>query len=382
MQKIEKLENLIELKIRQIEVGDRCRINMGDIENLALSIEVNGLIYPIVVSLGEGGKYNLIEGERRIRAAKSLGWTKIDCILLASLPGVRRKELEIIMCVQRKQLSFVEEARAVRDLVNQRRAEAQKGGLARFSTSIRNKDVAMELNMHESRLSECLKIAEAVDNHPELEVECTKRTECIRRIRKKDFYVPDGGFLQGQYEESFIYSSKENCMKGIEGKIIDLCILHLDEIDKPFLADVVTKMKLAGQIIIFGETRQLIEWEEELKKLGLNVNPRHFMWVIKEDDDYISYLWAGKNRKTPLRTLPPTISCSRPTKRLSPKAKPQYLISQIVKCCTDRHAFVVVPFCEDIETVRCCVDINRNIRAACPDKMLKEKLILSVTEDI
>lgn len=377
---VKKLESQIKLKLKDINIGDRYRSNMGDIENLALSIDVNGLVYPIIVSLGEAGRYDLIEGERRIAAVKLLGWTSIDCILMDKLSRLRKKELEIIMCVQRKQLDFAEEARAVRDLVEQRRAEAMRGGLARASSTIRNKDVAMELNMADSRLSECLKIATAIDEHPELETECKSRTECLRRIRKQDFYVPDGGYFQSQYEENFLHMETKDCLETVGDKLVDLILLDIDTYDKEIRDLCFKKLKLAGQMIIFSPFRELLTWMDKLEDVGMHSSRKPHIWTIKDSGDYANYIWAGKNRRSSIRPIPPVINAERPDTRLSPRARPTSLITTLVKSCTDKHSFVVVPYCEDIETVRVCVEIGRNIKAACPNKMLREKLILSVTE--
>jgi ParB/RepB/Spo0J family partition protein len=60
-------------KISDIVVGTRHRRDMGDIDGLAASIKELGLLQPIVVR-PDGV---LVAGERRLRAAKLLGWTEI-----------------------------------------------------------------------------------------------------------------------------------------------------------------------------------------------------------------------------------------------------------------------------------------------------------------
>lgn len=65
------------IAISDIKVGKRIREDMGDIQSLAESIEDLGLLHPIVVT-PEG---LLLTGERRLRAAKLLGWTEIPAIV-------------------------------------------------------------------------------------------------------------------------------------------------------------------------------------------------------------------------------------------------------------------------------------------------------------
>jgi len=67
-----------ERPIASIKIGDRIRKDMGDLAGLAESIEDLGLLNPIIVS-PDGF---LLSGERRLRAAKLLGWTKIPVTIV------------------------------------------------------------------------------------------------------------------------------------------------------------------------------------------------------------------------------------------------------------------------------------------------------------
>ena len=61
------------MAIADIKIGKRHRRDMGDIDAFARNLDEVGLLHPVVVR--PDGK--LIAGERRLRAAKVLGWTKI-----------------------------------------------------------------------------------------------------------------------------------------------------------------------------------------------------------------------------------------------------------------------------------------------------------------
>jgi N6-adenosine-specific RNA methylase IME4 len=61
------------LSISAIRVGRRHRKHLGDLQELAASIAEIGLLHPIVVTPDK----KLIAGERRLRATKLLGWTKV-----------------------------------------------------------------------------------------------------------------------------------------------------------------------------------------------------------------------------------------------------------------------------------------------------------------
>lgn len=88
------------------------------IEELAQSIQSNGLIQPLIVRKNATGKYELIAGERRLRAAKKLG--------LKAIPVVVRKttdreslELALIENIQRQDLNCVDSALAYHQLTQE-----------------------------------------------------------------------------------------------------------------------------------------------------------------------------------------------------------------------------------------------------------------------
>lgn len=368
------------IPIKDIIVGDRYRKDMADLQNLGLSMQIEGQLLPLVVDIAEGGKYRLIEGERRIRAAKLVGMKELECIMWSTLTELRRKELELVMCVQRQQLHYMEEARAVKDLVDRRKKEGMVGGITKFGTVVRNKDIAVELNMTAARMSEDLRIATALEDRPELEALGYSRSEFLRKVRNREFEAPDDGYFQGVYKQNFIVTTPLGCMETINDRIIDLCILHPDKVDPTLLQEVIKKLKITGQLIIFSTHKECYDWEKILTNNGFNVGPQPYIWHIKDGGDYQNYLWSSPNLLGPLRPMQNMLSASRPNKCLHNKGKPMQLVSNIIKCCTERGAFVVIPECHDIETVRCCVESDRNVRAAVNSKIERDRLILSATK--
>ncbi len=111
-------EKVLLLKVTQIQASRfQPRINFSPekINELAKSIKEKGVIQPVLVrSIGDD-RYELIAGERRLRAAKQLG--------LMELPAIVRRvadadllEMSIIENIQREELNSVEEAKAYRRL--------------------------------------------------------------------------------------------------------------------------------------------------------------------------------------------------------------------------------------------------------------------------
>jgi ParB family chromosome partitioning protein len=83
---------------------------------LSGSIEQHGILQPLVVRRSEKG-YELIAGERRLRAAKSLGWERVPCVVRRGVEtGASQLELALIENIQREDLNPVEEALAYRQL--------------------------------------------------------------------------------------------------------------------------------------------------------------------------------------------------------------------------------------------------------------------------
>ena len=92
------------------------------VEELAKSIEEYGVLQPIVVrGCGKCGentvfKYELVAGERRLRAARMVGMDKIPCVLI-DVDEEKSAELAIIENLHRKNLNFFEVAAAISSLI-------------------------------------------------------------------------------------------------------------------------------------------------------------------------------------------------------------------------------------------------------------------------
>jgi len=88
-----------------------------ELRELAVSIHEVGLIQPIVVRKLKNG-YELVAGERRLRACQLLGLTEIPAILM-ELDDKHTAALSLIENLQRKNLNYFEEAKAYARLVNE-----------------------------------------------------------------------------------------------------------------------------------------------------------------------------------------------------------------------------------------------------------------------
>ncbi len=112
-------------KVLQIEIDKiatnsrqpRQRFTDYKMEELINSIREYGIIQPLIVSL-KGDSYELIAGERRLRAAKELGFKKVP-VILRDADEQEKLELALIENIQREDLNPVEKAMAYRQLIDE-----------------------------------------------------------------------------------------------------------------------------------------------------------------------------------------------------------------------------------------------------------------------
>lgn len=111
-------QELLNIDIELIEPNPeqpRSRFTEENLEELTQSIRVNGIIQPIVVRR-RGGKYQIVAGERRWRAAQRAGINKIPSII-KEVNDNKLLEIALIENIQRHELNAIEEAKAYRNLV-------------------------------------------------------------------------------------------------------------------------------------------------------------------------------------------------------------------------------------------------------------------------
>src|SRR5262249_15117172 len=88
----------------------------ADLAELESSLKSSGLLQPITVR-PRGDAYELIAGERRLRAASNLGWTEISAIV-RDFDDRTMLVLALVENLQRANLNAIEEARGYRRLID------------------------------------------------------------------------------------------------------------------------------------------------------------------------------------------------------------------------------------------------------------------------
>jgi ParB family transcriptional regulator, chromosome partitioning protein len=113
-------EELLQVPVDQIDPNPlqaRTIFQTEKLQELSQSIKVNGVIQPLVVRK-RGGRYQLVAGERRWRAAKLAGLTRVP-VVVQELSDEQLLEVTLIENIQREDLTAIEVARAFDRLVKE-----------------------------------------------------------------------------------------------------------------------------------------------------------------------------------------------------------------------------------------------------------------------
>lgn len=105
-------------KITPNKYQPRVHFDESDLTELSDSIRENGIIQPLIVTVGEGqGTYELVAGERRLRASKIAGLKKVPVVVMDVDSEDTLLELALIENIQRTDLNPIEEAEAYHKLI-------------------------------------------------------------------------------------------------------------------------------------------------------------------------------------------------------------------------------------------------------------------------
>ncbi|MGG6837634.1 UNVERIFIED_CONTAM: ParB/RepB/Spo0J family partition protein [Streptococcus canis] len=113
-------ELLIQIPIEDIVANPyqpRLQFNQKELEDLAKSIKANGLIQPIIVRKSDIFGYELVAGERRFKASKIAGLTKVPAIV-KTISALESMQQAIVENLQRADLNAIEEAKAYQLLID------------------------------------------------------------------------------------------------------------------------------------------------------------------------------------------------------------------------------------------------------------------------
>src|SRR6202162_6118676 len=109
------------LAINRIQAGryqPRTRMDEASLAELSESIKAQGVVQPILVRPVDGGRYEIVAGERRWRAAQRAGLKEIPA-LIRTVPDQAALALALIENIQREDLNPLEEAQGIARLITE-----------------------------------------------------------------------------------------------------------------------------------------------------------------------------------------------------------------------------------------------------------------------
>lgn len=114
-------ERILQVGVGLIESNPwqpRSRFDDEKLQELAQSIREHGIIQPLVVTQAPAGRYQLIAGERRLKAARSIGLSTVP-VIVRKAEEQKKLELSLIENLQRHDLNPLEEAVSYRKLMDE-----------------------------------------------------------------------------------------------------------------------------------------------------------------------------------------------------------------------------------------------------------------------
>jgi ParB family chromosome partitioning protein len=149
--------------VEQIDVGENVRVQPGELDDMAASIVEHGVLQPVkVVGPHKDGRFKLVYGQRRLLASRVAGALLIPAIVVAAgadvdHPGAKRSIEQLVENLQRADLNPIDEAKALRQVLNadphlQQEELAKRLGRSPswLSNSLRLLDLAPEVQQYVS----------------------------------------------------------------------------------------------------------------------------------------------------------------------------------------------------------------------------------------
>jgi ParB family transcriptional regulator, chromosome partitioning protein len=134
-------ETLKTVKLEELQPGKyqpRTRMDQASLEELARSLKSQGVMQPILARTLGKGRYEIIAGERRWRAAKIAGLREIP-VVIREVPDSAALAMALIENIQRENLNPLEEATGIHRLINEFKMTHQEAaeavGRSRAATS-------------------------------------------------------------------------------------------------------------------------------------------------------------------------------------------------------------------------------------------------------
>ena len=216
------------------------------LEELAQSIRRHGILQPLSVRR-VGLTYELIAGERRLRAAKIAGLTEIPCIIM-NMDDKESGMAALVENLQRQDLDFIEEARGISLLIQQwnMSQEQAAGVIGKSQSAVANK---LRLLKHSAPVLEALREGNLTERHArsllKLSTEQEKLIAIAHMVRNKM------GVAQAeQYIESLIGKKEQKPPKANVGAFLSGIDHSLSKMQKLGIPAVSERRETESEIVL------------------------------------------------------------------------------------------------------------------------------------
>ncbi len=188
-------KQLVEIPVASIRPNPyqpRTTFDEESIAELAQSIKQVGLLQPLLVRKSQNG-YELVAGERRLRAVTSLGMEKVSCIVQQEIVDETSAVMALIENLQREDLHYLEEAQCYASLLSTYNLTQEQLAerLGKSQSSIANKLRLLRLS---DEVKTAMIDASLTERHARALLKLADdeaRLEAVRKIRDKNLSVKE-----------------------------------------------------------------------------------------------------------------------------------------------------------------------------------------------
>lgn len=393
--------NIAELAISEANLDDE---QTATIQGLAESMKEIGLSHPIIIRKCspdehlKGALYVPVAGERRIRAAISLGWKDIEADLREVTPH-DGKIIRLHENLRRHNLPWHEQAALVEELHSLRQSVhgvPDKGRPWDGKKGWSLRDTAAELNVGLGNLSEDILLARALKVDPNLSKVKDKKTALrlakIATTREQNYIDAQAPMRSTrasegvEVDEVYLGDSAE-ILKRMPASSVDHCItdppwikffdakLRIDQRTLPVFKELYRVLKPGAMLYVFagmddvfyysgynlpGDKTESVHTKGELEKIGFNVASTPVIWhkqkslsrrgvrPFEYDKDFEFIIVACKGNGVLPSTS--TLSGIKPfpivpsPSLIHPNEKPLALMEDLVTDCSYENNIIIDPF--------------------------------------
>ena len=216
------------------------------LDELADSIRQHGILQPLSVRR-TGNNYELISGERRLRAAELAGVTDVPCILM-NMDDKVSGFVALVENLQRQDLDFIEEAMGIRRLLEEHSISQEQAArmLGKSQSAVANK---LRLLRHSEAVLSAIREAKLSERHARALLKLRTEEEtlaAIARIAQEGMSVARAE----KYIESLLTEKGERAGKANVGAFLNTLTQNLQKIQLSGIAAVSERRETESQIVL------------------------------------------------------------------------------------------------------------------------------------